>query len=753
MEPVQPDFGATRPGLYRFGDVVVDSAAHSVSRAGSAHPVEPKAFAVLLELLQRPGVLVGRDELLDRVWGTQYVTPGVLTRVIAQLRRALDDDPQKPRYIQTRHALGYRFIGEMHGEPAARATSPPAVAEEAAPAAMTDQPTGGIGHANSASGPHDGSPDLRQSNFQPRRRWENSRLSVVAGLLILVAAALWIPADRWRIPTHPAEASIAVMPFTSLSGDPNDDYFAQGLEEEMRDALAGVNGLRVAASISPASMSSAAGRDVDAKALGARLGVATILEASVRREASHLRISARLADTTTGFTLWSRTYDRELSGVFETQSAIASEVVHALLGVIPGEDEMLSRRLTPTRNTGAFDSYLQGLQSLRHATGAGDVDTAIARFGQALDADSGFARAQAGLCQSELWRFESAHSADAFARARSACSRAVQMDPTMVEVELAMGDLYRVADDRERALEHYRASQRGPTTRVRAHIGIARIHAAGGQHDLAMGEFQQALKLSDGSAQVHAQIGYQHYLNGDLGAAIASYRKAVELEPDNANTWGTLGALYEEAGDNVNAAQALEHSITIQPDAGALTNLGLLKYQAGDYTAAVALQRRATELDPQDFMPWGNLGDALQMDPSATAVEIRDAFLNAAERAEQYVQLQPNDAPAIAALGYYRIVLGDREAARRLVDRSSALKSQSGVVALLNAETLALMGELGAARNLVAVARAAGMSETSLTSNVTFRRLGLLSPAQPVETSGKSEPSAPMETVGQPPGG
>src|SRR5688572_13373462 len=101
------------PGRYRFGDVVVDEAAHTLLRAGEPQAVEPKAFAVLLALLRRRGELIGRDDLLDQVWGHRHVTPGVLTRAIAQLRAVLGDDHHQPRYIQTRHALGYSFVGEL----------------------------------------------------------------------------------------------------------------------------------------------------------------------------------------------------------------------------------------------------------------------------------------------------------------------------------------------------------------------------------------------------------------------------------------------------------------------------------------------------------------------------------------------------------------------------------------------------------------------------------------------------------------
>ncbi|MCA1714021.1 MAG: winged helix-turn-helix domain-containing protein [Gammaproteobacteria bacterium] len=118
--------GGPSPGWYRCGDVVVDVAAHTLLRDGSAQPVEPKAFAVLVLLLQHAGELVERDVLLDTVWGHRHVTPGVLTRVIAQLRAALGDDPHQPTFIQTLHGLGYRFIGELLPAPdAAQAEAPP----------------------------------------------------------------------------------------------------------------------------------------------------------------------------------------------------------------------------------------------------------------------------------------------------------------------------------------------------------------------------------------------------------------------------------------------------------------------------------------------------------------------------------------------------------------------------------------------------------------------------------------------------
>lgn len=145
MEPGNSQVGRGFPGEhYRFDDVVIDVAAHTLVRAGQPVSVEPKAYAVLLMLLRHAGTMVGRDDLLDAVWGHRHVTPGVLTRAIAQLRAALDNDPHQPRYIQTQHALGYRFIGvlEQAGtpEPVAPMLNVPGAGPMPATAALVPEP-------------------------------------------------------------------------------------------------------------------------------------------------------------------------------------------------------------------------------------------------------------------------------------------------------------------------------------------------------------------------------------------------------------------------------------------------------------------------------------------------------------------------------------------------------------------------------------------------------------------------------------
>ncbi|MET0582753.1 MAG: tetratricopeptide repeat protein [Pseudoxanthomonas sp.] len=697
-------------GRYRFGDTVVDAAAHTISRNGRSIAVEPKAFAVLLVLLRRAGQLVPRDELLDAVWGHRHVTAGVLTRAIAQLRNALDDQAEEPRYIQTRHAVGYRFIGDLIGDPAEvdpvenQAESPAGAVEPAAEAETAgDSATGASTFA--ATRPSDGSPSVEW--------WKSPALWVlVAGL-----AVVCLISDRMPGRIDPALASIAVMPFSNLGGNKDDDYFAEGLAVEMHDALASVEGLKVAAQISSGAATAA---NPDVKALGRRLGVATVLDASVRREGRRMRINARLSDTSTGYTLWSHSYDRELSDVFATQGEIANEVVRSLMGVMPGRREALARQLQPTTNVAAFDFYLRGLQSLRRSS-SGDKDKdAIGFFNKALASDAGFSRAQAALCMAEARRFEYWHDSDAYGRARLACARAADMDPALGEAALATGNLHRVRGEYAEALAEYRKVLDDPRVGPGAHVGLAKVYAAQGRKDLARQHFQRALALRPGDPLTHMEAGWQAHLDGRPKEAIDEYRKALALDPGNAGSWNTLGFFHLLGEDKAAAMRAFERSVAIEPNADALSNIGTLKFQAGEYAAAVGLYRKAAELDPDDHVNWGNLGEGL-LAVAAPSAEIRAAFGEAEKRVDRYLQLNHADGEAVAALGWYRVNLGLDEDAAELVTKSTAMEGDAAEIALYNAETLAALGRQQDSLLQIGRARQAGLSEARIEASAVLR--------------------------------
>ncbi|MGO4223247.1 tetratricopeptide repeat protein [Lysobacter sp. TAF61] len=773
---------------YRFDDIVVDATAHTLSRAGTPQTVEPKAFAVLLMLLRRAGELVGRDELLDQVWGHRHVTPGVLTRVIAQLRHALGDDSQRPRFIQTQHALGYRFIGQLRAGPAAepesaeppvrdepetdpmegvaavRQSVPPSLNVAANEAEAPPSPDDGdrrldeetvarfdparldparldparldparadAAHADAAAepavavpmiGPAVTAPTVAPAPFRIRRRALTRRRwwLAAAALLVIAAGGYWF-GQRDRAVGPVAEASIAVLPFASLSTDSRDSYFAEGLGVEMHDALAGVPGLRVVA---------APGRgkqQVDIKALGAQLGVATLLDASVRREGHRVRISARLSDTRTGFTLWAHSYDRETGDVFALQSDIADEVVQALVGVLPGAGldtarQALARRLKPTGNIAAYDAYLKGQQQIRERGGKANPDSAITYFRGALAIDPGFARAQAGICRAEIDRFEGVRDSAAFERAQSACKRASDMDPSLREVSLAMGDLHRARGESDAAVEQYTHALEDPVLRAEAYLGLAGVASAQGRGDLAADYYERARKLRPRDPGVFQQLGYHQYTSGDVPAAIESYRTAVTLQPDDSDLWSSLGGLYQANGNAAQAIASYERSLEIRPNYAALSNLGSVRYDTGAYEEAAALYRHAAELDGSDFRLWGNLGDALSASAD-TAAQARESYLRAAQMAERYLKLKPDDAQGFAQLSWYLANLGEGDKARSMLARAESIATERGEVAFWGAQTLAVLDDLPAARKQLDSARREGIPQVRIAATPVLRRV------------------------------
>ncbi len=724
----------TDAGIYRFADVEVDPAAHRVTRQGVDVPLEPKAFALLLAMLEQAGKALERDELLDRVWGHRHVTPGVLNRVVAQLRKALGDDAEHPRYIQTLHSLGYRFIAELHDPAVGDGFGATSAQTAEATAAVEVDATPSPAEERSSSGgmPEPELPQQRRASDaaassvdpatgpvrQERRR--SRRLHVrqwTLATLLLLASAAWWAFERGQVAPRPVDASVAVLPFASLSDDPADRYFAEGLAVEMHDALAGVPGLKVAAQ--PAA---AARPDRDPRELGRALGVAAVLDASVRREGRRMRVNAHLTDTATGFTLWSQRYDREASDVFELQAAIAAEVVRALPLNLPAERQRLARRLAPTRDLAAYDFYLKGQSLLLGGAGQERMDEAIGYFRQALTTDPRFARAQAGICRAEIRRFEAARDPDAFDRAQAACARASGMDAGLREVDLALGDMARARGEFQAAGDNYTRALEDVALRPAAYVGMGRIEAARGERALALDYLERARQLRPGDAAIHREIGLLHYQAGDLPAAIEAYRIASTLDPDNPVLWASLGGLRLAHGDRNGAEQALERSLALGPGYVALSNLGTLRFGQQRYPEAAALFRQAAAIDAEDFRVVGNIGDALAADPG-TANQAAAPFRKAAGMAERYLAIRGDDAQAMAFLAWYRANLGEAEAARSLASQAEALGTETGEVALIVAQTLALLGDDAAARRRLAVARANEVPESRIRASPQLRRL------------------------------
>ena len=374
-EPIAFDDG------FRLGDVEVYPTRLAIVKNGATVRLEPKVMAVLVHLARRAGEVVTRNEFADEVWRGRVVSDEVLSRDISILRAQLGDSAKEPAYVLTIPRVGYRLIAAVRS-----LRNQASQAESHAPKGV--QPTTGSGAAPTIDTPA-GTPlqaDTITAGSRRARHW--LMLTTAATLLGGLLWALW-----HALPSPALERTkIAVLPFTSLSEGADDDYFGDGLSEEIMHALGGVRGVSVVAKTSSFSFRRA--RE-DIRAIGRKLGAGSLLEGSVRRDGDRLRITAQLIDANTGMQNWSETYDRRMSDIFEVQNEISRAIARRLVGTLAPDTR---RNIAPTTDIQAY-TFLLRANHLMRQRGAANLTRAIELFQAALVRDPKFGRAYAGLAE------------------------------------------------------------------------------------------------------------------------------------------------------------------------------------------------------------------------------------------------------------------------------------------------------------------------------------------------------------------
>jgi TolB-like protein/Flp pilus assembly protein TadD len=311
--------------------------------------------------------------------------------------------------------------------------------------------------------------------------------------------------------------SIAVLPFTNLSGDPTKDYFSDGMSEELLNLLARVPGLQVAARTSAFAFK---GRNVDVREVGKELGVETVLEGSVRQQGQQVRITAQLIDTQTGFHLWSETYDRKLEDIFAVQDEIAQAIVDRLrIQLAPAEQKFAQRERAPTQNVEAYELYLQG-RAIWKRRGEENLKQAIDLYQAALGKDPAFARASAALASAYVvmpgYTEETGDEEKYFKLAETAARQALSVDPNIGE----------------------------------AHAVLAQINASRGDLLDAESGFFFAISLEPNEATPHQWYSILLRNVGRLDASLTQAKRAQELDPASPIIAANLAEVYLVRGDD-----------------------------------------------------------------------------------------------------------------------------------------------------------------------------------------------------------
>ena len=377
------------------------------------------------------------------------------------------------------------------------------------------------------------------------------------------AAALQGGSDS-AAPSRAAPKAIAVLPLANMSADPENEYFSDGMTEEIINALAKVPGMQVASRTSSFAFK---GKEVDVRQIGEKLAVSSVLEGSVRKVGNRIRITAQLISVENGYHLWSETYDRQLEDVFAVQDEISRAIVEALKVRLTG-DSAAGHVVAPTKNIEAYNIYLKGRFFFNKYTEAG-LKKGLELFQQALVEDPGYARAYSGIadCWSDLaddW----VNPDEAYPRAKAAATRALQNDPDLAEAMTSLGKVLCWYEWDFAGAEHQlrKAVQINPNL-AEAHYVLGSTLPAVGRLDEAIVEMRKALTLDPLAPQFSRWLGRFLLYAHDYAGAIAQSHKTLELDDEYFQAYLDLGSVHMAQGDAAGAlrwwrkGQALDSSV------------------------------------------------------------------------------------------------------------------------------------------------------------------------------------------------
>jgi len=376
----------------------------------------------------------------------------------------------------------------------------------------------------------------------PRLRTGSVLLAAAAAAAIVAAAMLfWV--RRPRTDAAAARKSIAVLPFVNGSSDKENEYFSDGITEDLINQLSKVSGLRVAARTSAFAFK---GKNEDVRAIGKALNVGAVLEGNVSRAGDHVRISAQLIDTDNGYSLWSESYDRKLEDIFALRSQLAQTVADALkVKLLVGERQKLEKK--PTEDLEAYQLYLKGRHEIASFTPAG-LNAGIRHLQQAISRDPNYALAHLGVAYYYVSVIDLMKGEEALPRARAAAEKALSLDPSLAEAHADLGWIAFLERDDATADREMRAAIEMQPELAYAHEVYGWFLVAVGRTDRGLAEAHRAVELDPLSSETNTLLGFNLYFARRYDDAIRQLRTTVAMDPDY--YWGreVLGRAYARTG-------------------------------------------------------------------------------------------------------------------------------------------------------------------------------------------------------------
>ena len=532
------------PRNIRFGAFEADLEAAELRKHGLRLKLPEQPFQILGMLLERPGEIISRDELRERLWPSDTFVDfdHGLNNAVMRLREVLGDSSEHPRFIETLPRRGYRFIApvERLPESANRAALPESAAAPTAAAASVAQPL------------HD--------------RFSFSRIALLAAAILAGSALVSGIAVHYVRGVDASKGkgnrsnSLVVLPLENLSGDKEQDYFADGMTDDLIASLAKIRSLRV---VSRSTAMAYKGTRKPISQIAAELNVDAVVEGTVMRVGNRVRITAELVQVSTDQHLWADTYESPIGDVLTLQNRVSSAIVDEIRINLTKEDkERLAQK--PAVSPEAYEDYLKGRYYWNKRSAEGFAK-AIGYFEEATRRDPQYALAYAGLadCYGIIGAtiYGTVPAAEAAPKAKAAAMRALEIDPSLAEAETSLATAKFNYDwDWAGAAEGFQKAMQMDPRYATAYQRYSLYLSAMGRFDDSFEQIKKARDLDPLSISINASFGWRLYLAREYDRSIAQLRDTLEMDPNYEWAHLTLGQAYEQKGEYKLAIEELQRA-------------------------------------------------------------------------------------------------------------------------------------------------------------------------------------------------
>lgn len=592
--------------VFRFGPYEVRTDSQEFRKHGTRLKLRGQPFLVLVALLERAGEVVTREEIRQKIWlsDTFVDFEHGLNTSIKKVRQVLCDSATEPRYIETLPRLGYRFIAPVEAGPAKEAVNPATVAEP--PADILSRPAAVVPDRGAPAHGVSGAAKLVADKFA---RWPFSLSFAAFAAAVLLASVGWGGGlrsiyDRFHRSAGLAPRtynSLAVLPMQSLSGDAGQEYFADGITDEIITNFAQVGDLRV---ISRTSAMRYKNSTESAQQIGKALGADALVEGTVERVGTRVRVRVQLIDAASDHYLWGKVYDQELSDVLILESSLAYDIVEQTRGQMTAQSAFRNASGPRAVNPKAYELYLQG-RYYWNKRSSDALSKSIDLFQQAVALDPRLAVAYAGLADaysilgSDVLPVEIAQQ-----RARQAANTAIALDPSVAEghAAKALVAFYYDWDWKTAGTEFETALRLNPNYAV-AHQWYSYYLEAMQRFPDALHEAQRAQELDPLSLSINTTLASKYATNQQYDQAIAISKRVLEMDPTFVPAHRCLASVYENRKMWPDAIDELKQEVDLsQQSARALGDLAYGLGLEGKRKDALKIVQTLEDLSARKFV-------------------------------------------------------------------------------------------------------------------------------------------------------